>query len=179
MEKPAFTIRPCFEHDLDQVRLIYAHHVTTGTGTFETAIPDFEEMRTRWRKVVAAGWPYLVSTPVRDPTRIVAFCYAQPFRDRAAYAHTVEDSVYVAPGFERKGVGAACLEALLIDLQVTAAQQVIAVIGDSGNVGSRAVHARLGFNEVGIMRSVGYKFGRWLDAVIMQRDVPRPAAGAV
>jgi L-amino acid N-acyltransferase YncA len=164
-------VRPCFDHDLDQVRLIYAHHVATGAGTFDIEPPPFAAMHERWRKVVAAGWPYIVASPPDDPARILGFAYAQQYRDRAAYAQTVEDSVYVAPGFQGRGLGFALLSRLLVELQESPAEQVIAVIGDSGNVASIALHAKLGFHYAGTLTSVGFKFGRWVDVVLMQRSL--------
>lgn len=167
-------VRPCFDHDLDQVALIYAHHVTTGTGTFETTPPDLKEMKARWAKIAARGWPWLVACPQDDPMRIIGYVYAQQFRDRDAYAHAFEDSVYVAPGWERRGVGIALLGSCLLELQALDCRQVIAVIGDSQNHGSIGLHAKGGFAHVGTLSNVGWKFGRWLDVVMMQREL-RPA----
>lgn len=171
-ETVKIVLRPCFEQDLEQVSLIYAHHVATGTGSFETTAPGIVEMKERWTKVVSRGWPYLVASPQDDITRIAGFTYATQFRDRAAYAHSFEDSVYVAPGWERRGVGIACLGSLLAELQALDCRQVIAVIGDSANEGSIALHAKAGFNYAGTLWNIGWKFGRWLDVVMMQRELP-------
>jgi phosphinothricin acetyltransferase len=164
-------VRPCFDHDLDQVALIYAHHVNTGAGSFETSPPTVKEMKERWAKVAARGWPWLVACPESDPMRIAGYAYAQQFRDRAAYAHAFEDSVYVAPGWERRGIGMALLASVLQDLQSLDCRQVIAVIGDSQNTASIALHARAGFGYVGTLTNIGWKFGRWLDVVMMQREL--------
>lgn len=174
--KRAFFIRPCFEQDLQWVQLIYAHHVVTGAGTFETEPPSLEEMTARWSRAVSRGWPYLVASSVDDPTRILGYAYAQQFRDRAAYAHTLEDSIYVAPMAMGAGVGRALLASLLQEAAAGGARQIIAVIGDSANQASIRTHAKLGFEQAGVLRNVGYKFGRWLDVVLMQRNLTAPAA---
>jgi phosphinothricin acetyltransferase len=165
-------VRPCFQQDLEFVQLIYAHHVTTGTGTFEIAPPDLAEMAERWSKIVARGWPYLVACPTRDLTRVLGFAYAQIFRDREAYACTFEDSIYVAPGSERQGIGKLLLAHLLEQLREDGVREVVAVIGDSANEASIRLHAAAGFVEAGILRNVGRKFDRWLDVVLMQRSFP-------
>jgi phosphinothricin acetyltransferase len=167
-------IRPCFEQDLQSVQFIYAHHVLHGVGTFETDPPDLAEMRNRWAKVAARGWPFLVACGDADPTRVHGFAYAAQFRERAAYAHTFEDSVYVAPHAMGRGVGGRLLAALLNELSALNVRQVIAVIGDSQNVASIGVHASLQFRHVGVLQDVGFKFGRWLDVVLMQRPLPPP-----
>lgn len=164
-------IRPCFEMDLQSVQLIYAHHVMTGTGTFETEPPDLNEMRARWVKIAAREWPYLVACSQNDPTRIYGFAYAAQFRDRAAYAQTFEDSVYVAPNAQYRGVGKILLNGLLAQLEAMNAREVIAVIGDADNHGSVNLHVRMGFRRVGVLNSVGFKFQRWLDVILMQRTL--------
>jgi phosphinothricin acetyltransferase len=164
-------VRPCFTMDLQQVQLIYAHHVVTGTGTFEINPPDREEIKERWTKVVKRSWPYLVATPMRDGARILGFAYAQQFRDRDAYSKTFENSIYLAPGQERQGIGLKLLHQLLADLKEQEAREAIAVIGDSANAASIGLHARLGFQHAGVLRNVGFKFGRWLDVVLMQRSL--------
>ena len=174
-----FAIRPCFEMDLQFVQLIYAHHVLTGSGSFETEPPALEEMTTRWTHVAAREWPYLVACGVQDPTRIFGFAYAAHFRDRAAYAHTFEDSVYVAPNAQGRGVGCALLTALMSQLDAMKVREVIAVIGDSANEASIRVHARTGFRHIGVMRDVGFKHGRWLDVVLMQRTLSSAADASV
>jgi len=163
-------IRPCFEQDMQQVALIYAHHVTTGVGSFEIAPPGLKEMRDRWTKVVSHGWPWMVASPRDDITRVAGFAYAQQYRDREAYAHCFEDSIYVAPGWERKGVGFTLLASVLTELLPLDVRQVVAVIGGgAANAGSVAVHAKCGFSHVGTLWNVGWKFGRWHDVMLMQR----------
>ena len=164
-------VRPCFTADLSQVTAIYAHAVSTGFGTFEIEPPDLKEMRARWSKIVDQGWPFLVASPVKDVSRVLGYAYAQPFRERAAYQWTFEDSVYVAPGQEGKGVGKALLGSLLFGLEADGVRQVVAVIGDSQNARSIRLHGSMGFVPCGKMRNVGYKFGRWLDVVLMQRQL--------
>lgn len=170
-QRPQIIVRPCFEQDLDQVQLVYAHHVVTGTGTFETAAPDLEEMTARWSKVVMRSWPFMVASPVRDLTRVLGFAYAQQFRDREAYARTFEDSVYVAPNATGQGVGKLLLAGLLQQLKDDGVREVLAVIGDSANHASIGVHRSLGFRQTGVLHRVGWKFERWLDVVVMQRSL--------
>ncbi|MGE3251133.1 MAG: N-acetyltransferase family protein [Hyphomonadaceae bacterium] len=173
-QRPTTLIRPCFEQDLEMVQLIYAHHVMTGTGTFETEPPNLETITQRWSNVVTRSWPYLVASPTSDLTRVIGFAYAQQFRDRDAYAKTFEDSVYVAPGATGKGVGKALLSHILQQLKDDGAREVLALIGDSENHASIGVHKTLGFRQAGLLHRVGQKFGRWLDVVVMQRSLGDP-----
>jgi phosphinothricin acetyltransferase len=168
-------VRPCFEMDLQFVQLIYAHHVTTGTGSFETAPPDLKEMTARWSSIAGKEWPFLVACDQNDPTRIYGFAYAAPFRARPAYAFTFEDSVYVAPNALGRGVGINLMNGLLSQLDAMGAREVIAVIGDSDNIASINLHVRMGFRRVGVLSNVGLKFGRWLDVVLMQRTLSAAA----
>lgn len=170
-QRPTFMIRPCFQQDLEQVQLIYAHHVTTGTGTFETVPPPLAEIDARWSRIVAQGWPYIVASPTRDLTRVLGFAYAAQFRDREGYAKTFEDSVYVAPSAMGQGVGKALLQDVLRQLHETGVREVLGVIGDSANGASIRLHEALGFRHIGVMQNVGRKFDRWLDVVIMQRSL--------
>lgn len=169
-------VRPCFQQDLVWLTPLYAHHVMTGTGTFEITPPDLQEMTRRWSRVVEQGWPWLVAAPISDVSRVLGFAYAQPFRERAAYAYTFEDSVYVAPQAARQGVGRALLSSLLLGLEADGVREVVAVIGDSANTGSIRLHARHGFALVGKLPRAGSKFGRWLDVVLMQRSLNQPPA---
>lgn len=174
---PDFIVRPCFEQDLDQVTLIYGHHVTTGAGSLEYDPPSLAEMTERWSRIVGKGWPYLVACPQDDVTRIAGYAYAGQYRERAGYQRCFEDSVYVAPGWEKQGVGFACLANLLMELQPMDVRQVVAVIGGSDNAGSIALHAKCGFSHVGTLWGVGWKFGRWHDVILMQRELlPKPAS---
>ncbi len=154
--------------DVPDIQAIYAHHVLHGTGTFEEEPPSVEEMTVRFRKVVDRGYVWLVAS---DATGVLGYGYYAPFRERSAYRFTVEDSIYVREDVRGQGVGKA-LVVRLIELATAAGlRQMIAVIGDSENVGSIGVHASLGFQMIGTMKSAGLKFGRWLDVVTMQRPL--------
>jgi L-amino acid N-acyltransferase YncA len=159
-------LRAVASGDMDAVLAIYAHHVQTGTASFELEAPDLVEMRRRWREVVDRGLPYLVAV---TGTEVVGFAYAGAYRPRPAYRFTVEDSIYVHADFSRRGIGAALLAALMSECERGGARQMIAVIGDSANAASIQLHAAAGFVQLGVMISVGWKFGRWLDVVLMQR----------
>ncbi len=161
-------ILPAVEVDLADIQAIYAHHVLTGTGTFEEVPPSLEEMTARFRANQAAGYAWLVA---RDAAGCLGFGYYGPFRARAAYRFTVEDSVYVREGVRGQGVGKAIVAALLAHATAAGFKQMLALIGDSENAGSIGVHASLGFLPVGTMRKVGYKFDRWLDVVTMQKTL--------
>ena len=163
-------IRAAGEADVPEIQAIYAHHVLTGAGTFEESPPSVEEMSTRLAKVTAGRWSWLVAT---DATGVLGFAYYTQFRDRSAYRYCVEDSVYVREDVRGQGVGKALVARLIEDATAAGMRQMIAVIGDSENVGSIGVHASLGFQMVGTLRSVGVKFGRWVDVVWMQRPLGR------
>ena len=163
-------IRDARDDDLAAVQAIYSHHVLHGLGTFETEPPDEGEMRSRWHQITAAGFPYLIAV---DDGVVAGYAYANHFRTRAAYRQTVEDSIYVAPAAIGRGVGRALLDALIERCRALGLQQMLAVIGDSGNVASIGVHAACGFEHVGTMKAVGRKFDRWVDVVIMQRALAR------
>ena len=169
--KPQILVRPCFEQDLEQVALIYAHHVTTGAGSLEHTPPTLAEIRERWTKVVSRGWPWLVACTQDDITRVAGYAYAAQYRDREGYRHTFEDSVYVAPGQERRGVGFVLVAALLHELGDLDVKQVVAVIGGSDNAASIALHKKCGFSHVGTLWGVGWKFGRVHDVILMQREL--------
>lgn len=161
-------IRAATDADVPEIQAIYAHHVLHGTGTFEEEPPSVEEIMARYRKVVDRGFVWLVAT---DATGVLGYGYYAPFRERSAYRFAVEDSIYVREDVRGQGVGK-MLVAKLIELATAAGlRQMIAVIGDSENVGSIGVHASLGFHMIGTMKSVGLKFGRWLDVVTMQRPL--------
>ena len=152
--------------DLPSIQAIYAHHVLTGTGTFEDVPPSLEEMTSRLTANRAAGSVWIVA---RDASGILGFGYYGPFRARAAYRYTVEDSVYVRDGVRGQGVGKALVNALLDRARDAGFKQMLALIGDSENTASIGMHASLGFQHTGTMRKVGQKFDRWLDVVIMQK----------
>lgn len=171
-ERPALLIRPCFQQDLELVQLIYAHHVLSGTGTFEIEPPTLEQMTERWGAIVAKGWPFVVACPATDISRVLGFAYAAQYRDRAAYAKTFEVSVYSAPTTMRQGAGAMMLSEVLTTLRGDGVREVLAFIGDSYNAASVGLHAKLGFKHVGTLKDVGEKFGRTLDVIVMQRTLP-------
>lgn len=162
----ALVIRDATAADMAAVAAIYAHSVLTSTATFEESPPDAAAMTERLASVRAQGLPWLVGE--RDG-RIVGYCYAAPHRPRPAYRYTLEDSIYVAPDALAQGIGHALLAALIEHCERGPWRQLVAVIGDSANAGSIALHARLGFDHIGTMPAVGYKFGRWVDTVLMQR----------
>ena len=162
----SLVVRDAAEADMEAVARIYAHHVERGLATFEEAAPTDEEMRARRLKVLAVGAPYLVA---EIDGEIVGYCYAAPYHARPAYRHTLEDSVYVAPGRGGRGIGGALLAALIARCEAGPWRWMVAIIGDSGNSASIALHRRYGFEPVGTLRSVGFKHGRWVDTPIMQR----------
>ncbi|NYZ17340.1 N-acetyltransferase [Azospirillum sp. RWY-5-1] len=171
-------IRISTPDDLPAIQAIYAHHVLHGIASFEEVPPDTAELGRRRADVLARGLPHLVA--VRDGA-VIGFAYAGPYRTRPAYRHTVEDSVYVAQGLAGGGVGRALLERVVALCEVAGCRQMVAVIGDSGNAGSIRLHEALGFTRVGLLPSVGFKLGRWVDSVLMQRALgpgdttpPRP-----
>ncbi|WP_298500782.1 GNAT family N-acetyltransferase [uncultured Maritimibacter sp.] len=158
-------LRPAIHADLPAIRAIYAHAVTHGTASFELTPPDEAEMTRRFLALMDGGYPYLVA----EDDRLLGYAYAGPYRPRPAYRSTVENSVYVSPEAKRGGVGRALLTALIEAAEAKGYRQMIAVIGDSDNVPSISLHRALGFEHVGTFKSVGYKHGRWLDSVLMQR----------
>jgi len=163
-----FAVRPAGRNDLAAIAAIYAHHVRTGTASFEIEPPDAAEMERRWREVIDRGLPYFVAVASAE---VVGYAYAGPYRPRPAYRFTVEDSVYVHADFARRGIGAMLLAALLSTCERAGARQMIAVSGDSANAASIQLHAAAGFVQFGVMASVGWKFQRWLDVVLMQRSL--------
>ena len=163
-------IRPAGEDDLAAVTAIYAHHVLTGLATFEETAPDADEMRRRHDEVQRLGLPFLVAE-LEGGVR--GFAYATPYRERSAYRYTVEDSIYVDGGWERRGIATELLTALIERCAALELHQMIAVIGDSANARSIALHARTGFRVAGVLPEVGFKFGRWVDSVIMTRPLER------
>ena len=166
--------------DLPDIQSIYAHHVLHGAGTFEEIPPSIEQIGIRHAEGVAAGYDWVVA---RDATGVLGYGYYGPFRRRSAYDWTVEDSVYVREDVRGQGVGKAVVAELLRLAEARGYRQMLALIGDSDNIGSIGMHASLGFQRAGVMRACGVKFGRWLDVVIMQRpigkadtDLPRSPA---
>lgn len=164
------TLRPAVAADLPAIHDIYAHHVLHGLASFEEVPPALEEMRRRYEKVSARGLPYLVAC---DGGVVLGYGYCTPYRPRSAYRFTLEDSIYVRQGMGRKGIGRAVLAELVARCDALGYRQMIAVIGDSANAASIRLHAALGFLHAGTLRSSGYKLGRWVDSVLMQRPLGR------
>jgi phosphinothricin acetyltransferase len=154
--------------DLPAVHAIYAHHVRTGLASFEEEPPSLEEIRRRYDEITARGQPYLVAD---FGGTIAGYGYCSFYRTRSAYRYSLEDSVYVRPDVEGRGVGTALLSELIRRCEALGYRQLIAVIGDSANAASIGLHANHGFLRVGTLRSAGFKFGRWVDSVIMQRPL--------
>lgn len=166
-ESGAIAIRAATVADLPTIVGIYAHHVRTGTASFEIDAPDLAEMTRRFHALQDAGMPYVVA---EAGGVLLGYAYAGPHRARPAYRHTVEDSIYLDTAAQGRGVGTLLLEALIRECQARGFKQMVAVVGGGReNPGSAKLHARCGFREVGVLEAVGYKFGRWLDCLLMQR----------
>ena len=161
-------IRPALPHDLAAITAIYDHAVRYGTASFEIEPPDEREMARRYEALRAGGYPYLVA---EIGGNIAGYAYAGPYRERPAYHWCVEDSIYIAPQSQRHGIGRALLDRLIAEAEAGGFRQMIAVVGDSANTGSIELHRRAGFRMVGTFDNVGFKFGRWLDSVLMQRPL--------
>jgi len=161
-------VRAAHAADAEALAAIYGHHAENGFGTFEEAAPSPAEMAERMAAITARGLPYFVA---EIDGRVAGFAYAGPFRTRAAYRYTVEDSVYIAPDRQRHGVGKALLTAVIAACQTLGLRQMVALIGDSGNAGSIGLHRSCDFMHAGVMNAVGYKAGRWVDVVIMRRPL--------
>jgi len=160
------TLRGVQPGDIPAITRIYADAVRHGTASFEIEPPDEAEMAQRQQTLIANGYPYLVA---ESAGTLAGYAYAGPYRARPAYRWTVEDSVYVGPEFYRRGLGTWLLARLIADAQAGGFRQMIAVIGDSAQTASIALHERAGFAHIGAMRSVGFKHDKWLDTVLMQR----------
>lgn len=163
-------VRDATDADMPAIHAIYAHHVKHGFGSFEEIPPDLAEMVRRRQDVLSRDLPYLVAVGKSDG-RVLGFSYAAPYRLRTAYRYTVEDSIYVAPEAVGCGVGARLLKALIARTTKLGYRQMIAVIGDSGNRASMRVHASQGFRKAAVMEGIGFKLGRWVDSVLMQRPL--------
>jgi len=159
-------IRPSRDSDIPAVTAIYAHHVLHGTGTFEIDPPGLEDMQARRADVLSKGLPWLVA---EESGQILGFAYANWFKPRPAYRFSAEDSIYVAADLQGQGLGRLLLAELLSRCQTRGIRKLIAVIGDSDNTGSIGVHRSVGFVPVGVLRSCGWKFERWLDVVLMEK----------
>ena len=161
-------IRPSHDSDIAAVAALYAHHVLHGTGTFETEAPQTIDMAARRREVLARGLPYLVG---EIDGQVVGFAYCNWFKPRPAYRYSAEDSVYLAPEAQGRGLGRQLLAALLTAAETAGVRKAIAVIGDSANAASIGLHRALGFEQVGLLTDCGWKFGRWLDVVLMEKSL--------
>jgi L-amino acid N-acyltransferase YncA len=161
-------VRDAVEQDLGAIREIYSHYVLHGLATFEETPPTVEELDERMRKIRFQGLPYLVAS---IDERLVGYAYASPYRPRPAYRFTIEDSVYVELGQHGKGIGKALLGGLISRCEQGNWRQMVAIIGDSGNASSIALHRKMGFRQVGTLQNVGFKLGRWVDTVMMQREL--------
>jgi phosphinothricin acetyltransferase len=161
-------IRLAVEGDIPALRDIYSHHVMHGFGTFDEEPPDLSAFKAKWRGIITLGLPWLVACDGGD---VLGYAYASTFRPRSGYRYTIEDSVYVREDMRGRGVGSVLLEPLLRHCEETGARQVVAVIGDSQNLGSIALHSKFGFVRIGAVKSVGFKLGRWVDVVMMQRSL--------
>ena len=159
-------VRDAAESDMPAVTAIYSHYVLSSLATFEETPPSLDEMLSRRGAIVDHGLPYLVA---EADGVLLGYAYAGAFRARAAYRVSVENSVYVGPDIRGRGIGSALLAKLIARCEAGPWRQMIAVVGDSDNLGSVALHRRFGFELVGIQRAVGYKFGRWVDTPILQR----------
>lgn len=172
--------RASTDADLPAITGIYAHHVLHSTGTFETTPPTEADMAARRADVLSKGLPYLVA---EEDGQILGFAYCQWFKPRPAYRFSAEDSIYMHPDARGRGLGKVLLTELMAQAQAKGLRKLIAVIGDSGNAGSIGVHQALGFERVGMFKSCGWKFGRWLDIVLMEKTLgdgdstpPEPSA---
>ncbi len=164
----ALEIRPALEADLPAITAIYDHAVRHGTATFELTAPDLAEMTRRFNALMEGGFPYFVA---ELEGRVVGYAYAGAYRPRPAYRFTVENSIYLDPAIHRRGIGLELMQRLIVECEARGFRQMIAVIGDSANAGSIGVHRKCGFQMIGTHPDVGFKFGRWLDTVMMQRSL--------
>ncbi len=165
MNNPLFQVSKATFADVVRIQQIYAYHVLNGLGTFEEIPPNVDEMRGRFDKINLQGFPFIVA---KLGELVVGYAYAGHFRERSAYRHTVEDSVYVAAEFVGRGVGELLMQELILLCRANGYREIVALIGDSNNHGSVKLHNKLGFSQTGIMHKVGYKFEQFVDVVIMQ-----------
>jgi L-amino acid N-acyltransferase YncA len=162
----SLSIRPASFADIPAITRIYDHAVQYGTASFELTPPDEAEMKRRMTALLDGGFPYLTA---ENGGKVLGYAYAGHYRTRPAYRFSVEDSIYVAPRAQRRGVGRALLDRLIVESEGRGLRQMIAVIGDSAQVASIELHRAAGFRLIGTIENVGFKFGRWLDSVLMQR----------
>jgi L-amino acid N-acyltransferase YncA len=163
-------VRPAFLEDVTWIRVIYHHWVMTSVATLEYTPPDQDEMERRWRDGVTTGMPWLVAVPPEDGTRVLGFAYARPFRPREGYRRTAENSIYIAPGHERRGIAKPLMRQLLTELPDCGIDRVVAVISDIDG-GSIALHRWAGFEEAGVLPNAAFKFDRDISVYLMHRPV--------
>lgn len=170
---PAILVRPSADADVPDIARIYGHHVLHGLASFEEVAPAVEEMARRRADILSKGFPYLVA---EEAGQVVGYAYCSAYRPRSGYRFSVEDSIYVAPGRGGAGIGSLLLPRLVHAATALGARQMIAVIGDSANHGSIRLHARFGFRHAGTLEAIGFKLGRWVDSVLMQRPLGEGAS---
>ncbi len=168
MQTDTCYIRPAQAGDINAIQSIYSHHVLYGMATFEEMVPDVTEMYHRYEKIMAAGYPYLVAIYNNE---VVGYCYVSAYRPRIAYRYTVENSIYLRYDMEKKGIGSQLLKALIHYCEQGPWRQMIAVIGGTENLASINLHKRHGFALTGIQPNTGFKHNRWIDTVLMQREI--------
>jgi L-amino acid N-acyltransferase YncA len=174
LPSPQAVVRAAVPADAEPVAAIFAHYVATSVATFEEVAPTAADWRQRLDDLAARSLPFLVA---EAEGTVCGFAYASPWRPKPAYRHTVEDTVYLSPGHTGRGIGSALLGGLLARCADAGARQVIAVIADTGSDASAALHRRFGFTQAGRLSGVGRKYGRWIDTVLMQKDLG-PGRGA-
>lgn len=161
-------VRDSRQEDVPAIHAIYAHHVLHGLASFEEIPPSVDEIGERRADVLAKGYPYIVA---EDAGEVLGYAYVSLYRTRTAYRYTVENSVYIRYDLIARGVGRALLAELISRCEKLNVRQIIAVIGDSANAASIGLHSTFGFEHIGILPNVGFKFGRWVDSVLMQREI--------
>ena len=175
IRRSAVLVRAARTADMPSIQRIYARQVLHGLASFEEQAPSTNELLARREKVLCLGLPYLVA---EDAGQVVGFSYATSYRQRPAYRHTVENSVYVAEGRQGRGIGRSLLSDVIARCEAGAWRQMIAVIGNSANKASIALHESLGFSQIGILRAVGFKHGQWVDTVLLQRPLGQGSGSA-
>ena len=176
MQSASVAVRDSQPADISAITALYARYVATSLATFDEVPPSPGEMAQRREDILSAGLPFIVAADVGG--HLVGYAYAAKFRLRSAYRFTLEDSIYVDPSAIRRGIGSALLGALIERCTALGHRQLVAVIGDTANAGSIGMHAKMGFVRVGVMPAVGFKLGRWVDAVLMQRSLGPGASTA-
>jgi L-amino acid N-acyltransferase YncA len=166
---PGFAVRDAAAEDIPAIARLYGYHVLTGLASFEDEPPGADEMRRRFADVKGRGLPWLAATGADGA--VLGYAYAAPYRLRAAYRYTLEDSIYIATEAQRRGIGRTLLTELIARTTALGYRQMVAVIGDSANLSSITLHERLGFRHAGLLPASGFKFRRWVDSVLMQREL--------